>query len=634
MRVLSAIVLVIIGCLQAARSEEPQTFWGKTVEQWLAVYRDQASTDDQRRQAVQAFGCFGPEGKNALIQSGEGAEIKVPRLTQQFLQQGCQHLTGQGAFGYNSTIEDSLVRIGGPAVPALVEILNGPNRDMRVCAAEALGKIGPAARSAVPSLIRAIERPEPKHEPEILVAYAIRALGRIGPEANAAVPALNAYLVRDQEGEYDFDAVQALDRIGAPPVKILLDAFLRKGDSNVAAQLAWFGPKAREAVPALRAMLKDGRLQVRFSAAVALADIDPSATGAIPVLIEALKHSDDQNLDLEAVPDALGRFGPKAESALSALIGLLKSRAENTDVPKALVRIDPEGTRCLPALVDALEHEEIEVADAAARCLGLLGPRAKDAVAALAKTVTRDYERDFYNTYHPQVSAARALRRIGPPAKTAIPALIKALAADLDYAAAEAVAQVLGSFGSEARAAIPALIETARAKQKDDDNWFVRQAAIRALGQIQPEARAAIPVLRDLLQEFGAKTRNQSEVVVALYELVPDGKAIAERWLEQPPSERMYWPIPRVKLEARARVLGAMGRTSVEGDCLTRDYLERIDRRITDCDPRHDPYLDYYEEWYELLGRLGPGARLAIPRLNEFRNDPNPWLRHVCRGSP
>jgi HEAT repeat protein len=115
--------------------------------------------------------------------------------------------------------------------------------------------------------------------------------------------------------------------------------------------------------------------------------------------------------------------------------------------------------------------------------------------------------------------------------------------------------------------------------------------------------------------------------VVALYELAPDGKTIAERWLEKPLNERMYWRIPGEQLVARARVLGAMGRTSAEGECLTRYYLERIDRMIADSDPRQDSLIDYLEEWFELLGRLGPGARLAIPRLNEFRNHPNPWIR-------
>ena len=228
-------VLFFVGWLQPARAEEPHTFWGKTVEGWIAVFRDKASTEVQRRQAEWGLGCFGAEAKavvpdlidairkgqfpdgaiDALVQIGAGAEVTVPILIQRFLKRGCQHLTGMGAIGYDPSSEDSLVRIGGPAVPALLEILNGPNGDMRVCAARALARIGPPARAAVPSLIRAIEHLDPKREPEILVPHAIQALGRIGPEARVAIPVLNGLL--DEDGDYDFDAVLALDQIGIHP---------------------------------------------------------------------------------------------------------------------------------------------------------------------------------------------------------------------------------------------------------------------------------------------------------------------------------------------------------------------------------------------------------------------------------
>jgi PBS lyase HEAT-like repeat len=57
----------------------------------------------------------------------------------------------------------------------------------------------------------------------------------------------------------------------------------------------------------------------------------------------------------------------------------------------------------------------------------LLGPRAKDAISALAASLTREFGEGFSNGYEPQASAAKALRRIGPGARSAIPALIAAL---------------------------------------------------------------------------------------------------------------------------------------------------------------------------------------------------------------
>ncbi len=183
MRVHSAIVLVIIGCLQPARSEEPHTFWGKTVEQWLAVYRDKASTEVQRRQALYALGGFGPEAKAALPHLIEARDM------------------------------EGLIGIGGPAVPALRDLLNDPDDSVRGCAAQILGKIGPEARAAVPSLIRAIHRSDPAPKPNGLVREVVESLGEIGPAAKAAIPALNDLL--DNAGDDDFDVVLALNRIGS-----------------------------------------------------------------------------------------------------------------------------------------------------------------------------------------------------------------------------------------------------------------------------------------------------------------------------------------------------------------------------------------------------------------------------------
>jgi len=609
---------------------------------------------------VWALGCFGPEAKAAvpdlieafrqgqskdeaivaLVAIGAGTDVTIPALIERFLKEGCVHRTGMGSFFYNPYVENSLARIGGPAVPALLEVLKGPNKDMRVCAASVLGEIGPAARTAVPSLIEAIERPDADREAKILKSHAVRALGRIGPEAKAAVPILNRLL--DQalkpapaEGHNNaFDAATALAEIGAPPVGKLLDTFLRKGDSFAARQLAWLGPKACEAVPSLRAALTDKQLEVRVSAAVALAYIEPSEAESIPALIEGLNHLDDNTLDVQEVPQALARLGPKARAAIPTLVGLVRKRCEDWDVHMALVQIDPEGKECVPALISALDHEDYHVVDVVANCLGLLGPKAKDAVPALALAVTRESIEEFSNGYDPQVSAAKALRRIGPQARPAIPALIGALkyrrvvrphgdSEYYDYSAATAAADVLGSFGAEAKAAIPALIEAIQTREKDDDNWPVRQAAILALGRMGPDAKAAIPVLRNLIKDERKDFQLLPETLDALYQLAPDGKELAEKWLERSPGD---WFGPD-EVVGRALVLGVMGRTSIEGDWLTRRDLERLDLLFAHRDPRSgDPGMPF-GEWFEHLTRFGVGSRLAIPRLNEFRKHPNPWVR-------
>ncbi len=561
-------------------------------------------------------------------------------LIEQFLKRGCEHLTGQGTFGFSRSVDDSLVRIGGLAVPALIDVLNGRNWDMRVCAAAVLARIGPAARAAIPSLIRTIEHPDPRFNGEILSLYAVRALGRIGSDAKPAVPILIGLYGKNRVD--DFDIVMALDGIGESPVRRLVETFLREGDPYAADQLAWLGPQAREAAPALRAALADKRPQSRYSAAVALVSIDPPSPESIPVLIEALNHLEDRDLELSNVPSTLARLGPRAKAALPTLIGLPIRGSDDTDVLKALVQIDPEGKECVPPLISALKQTDPDVVDVAASCLGLLGPRAKEAVPSLAEVVTRNFDGDgALSNSNPQVSAARALTRIGNPAISAIPALAMALTyrrmvrepgevldnvgERRDCSAAAAAADTLGAFGARSKTAVPFLRQAVKTRESDDDNEPARKAAILALGRIGPDAKSAIPVLRKMMKEVESR-HYLPELLSALYQLDPEGKELAERWLDNPAVDRSGMAVERL-LERRVIVFGAMGRANFEGDWMTRYWLGRLESAFANRDPRRADGTEYLEKWIETFGRFGPAGRLAVPRLNEFREHPNPWVR-------
>ena len=646
--------LILVALALPARGEELHTFGGKTVEGWIAVLRDKASTEAQRREAAVMLGCFGPEagaaapdlieavrkgqirgeGVGALVSIGAGAEVTAPILVDQFLKHGYLAVgPGLGTYYHLGSPIGAVAQVGEAVVPALRKVLDGPDEILRVHAAHALKELGPAARAAVPSLIGTLERIKDMGKDGILFDDTVEALGRIGPEARAAIPALNRRLDEGRAG-YDL-VVWALDRIGSPAVQKLLDEFHRDADPYTANLLAWHGPRAIAAAPQLRAMLSDGRLRFRVNAAVILAHIDRSATNVIPVLVEGLSPHGDEAVAAEGdVARALARFGPQAKSALPVLVGLVTKEWADSDVLRALVKIDPDGEKCVPALIRALGHEDSEVVRVAADCLGLLGPRAKDAIPALTAVVTRVREGPVRPNEDPQVGAARALRRVGPPGEAAIPALISAvkdrrrLAGEdpLHSQAAAAAAESLGSFGTAARDAIPVLIEALRSHDNDFDDRVLRPAAALALGRIRPEARAAIPALRAYIDEREKSSWDQAEAIIALYRLAPDGREIAERWLQKP----IVWSnAPRLfaDLRARAMVLGAMGRTSFESDWVTRLYLDRLDFRLSHSLPFETAPLEQFESWFEEIGRLGTAARLAIPRLKELRDDPSPFVR-------
>jgi hypothetical protein len=97
-----------------------------------------------------------------------------------------------------------------------------------------------------------------------------------------------------------------------------------------------------------------------------------------------------------------------------------------------------------------------------------------------------------------------------------------------------------------------------------------------------------------------------------------------ENWLKAPFDADAYWFFPQI--ERRAIVLGAMGRTSVEGDVATRVLLAQSEPLRATVGPR-DEETDHLERWFEAIARLGFGARLAIPRLEVYRRHTNPWVR-------
>jgi HEAT repeat protein len=131
----------------------------------------------------------------------------------------------------------------------LVEYLNAPgNSDDRALAAESLGKIGPPAKEAVPSLLRWATDTN-----DWVRSRTIRALGNIGADSARVVPALTNALY-----DGDFNVQQ-----------------------SAVAALGEFGPSARIAVPALAEFLIpqefDRYADMSSDVSNALKKIDPQA---------------------------------------------------------------------------------------------------------------------------------------------------------------------------------------------------------------------------------------------------------------------------------------------------------------------------------------------------------------------
>jgi len=85
---------------------------------------------------------------------------------------------------------EALGRIGPAALPQLVELLRSERAEVRLIAAQVIARMGSDAKDAVPALIPLLDDPD-----ERVRKAATRTLGRIGPDAAAAVPELLKALV-------------------------------------------------------------------------------------------------------------------------------------------------------------------------------------------------------------------------------------------------------------------------------------------------------------------------------------------------------------------------------------------------------------------------------------------------------
>jgi HEAT repeat protein len=119
----------------------------------------------------------------------------------------------------------ALIRVGEPAVPAVLELLASSDPRLRSLALSTLWGMGEKAKTAVPTLAEALSDPDP----EIRIGAAM-ALANMGPAAEAGVAALVKAL-GDGDNRVRQTAVKALGNIG---------------------------PAAREAVPVISRAVKRG----------------------------------------------------------------------------------------------------------------------------------------------------------------------------------------------------------------------------------------------------------------------------------------------------------------------------------------------------------------------------------------
>jgi outer membrane protein assembly factor BamB/HEAT repeat protein len=249
-----------------------------------------------------------------------------------------------------ATAQAALVQAGRRSFPLLRRFLDAEHENLHVVTFEIIQRIGPPA---IPLLVDLLQ-----HEWDSIRRGAVNELIDLVPHTEGSQPALRRAL-RDADPVVAGDAARALGALGkraSPSVAALVDT-LSHEDSYVrvyaAEALASIGPNAARATHALAKALGDPVPGVRWAACEALASIGPAAQSAVPQLIDAL---DDEFLYVRLFAvGALGSIGPRAQPAREALTAAAHDPALRAEAEWALSRIagvksgEPFASHAVPA---------------------------------------------------------------------------------------------------------------------------------------------------------------------------------------------------------------------------------------------------------------------------------------------
>ncbi|TBR39054.1 MULTISPECIES: HEAT repeat domain-containing protein [Dyella] len=195
---------------------------------------------------------------------------------------------------------------GKRAIPYIIDIAHcrsGCQSGQAYKLGEVLGRMGPEAMSAIPSLVGIAGDP---WVPQATAGEAIATLANMGPVAQSAGPALIALRSHRLALAQGIDA--ALIAIHSPAAGAIVGRVLAAhgADYTSLRRLGLLGPAGYDAGPEVLKILlrEEGELQVSAAQALGLIGYRP----AVPALIDALKNEANVRLN-GAAAESLGRLG-------------------------------------------------------------------------------------------------------------------------------------------------------------------------------------------------------------------------------------------------------------------------------------------------------------------------------------
>jgi HEAT repeat protein len=297
---------------------------------------------------------------------------------------------------------DEAVRGGRGAVLALIQALEGIWK----------GRPGRStARGAVLALIKALKDRGSDSVQIAVRIEAAKALGQHGPAAKEAIPALVKCAKKDGDVHVREEAIRALGLIGRDAVPDLIKLLKKSSHeltrADAATALGEIGKDAREAVPALVEALHDPDDIVRLVVARAVGKMyvaDKQLKTALEALLECATSDRSESVRVSAVR-TLATVGPEAVPTLIQVLKTDRAWNARADAAEELGDFGKEAREAAPALVEALRDQRVPVRIKAAEALGEIEVRDEEVVNALEHALNDDDE-------YVRKTAREALQRI------------------------------------------------------------------------------------------------------------------------------------------------------------------------------------------------------------------------------
>jgi HEAT repeats len=279
-----AVVVLAIGlvCVVIWHLPSEPSYHGKALSQWLQVYSSPLQPSSHEwKEADEAVSALGTNCLPTLLRMLRARDSRIKVQIVALLNK--QKLIKTHPLAAAERIKEAamafvpLGELGKGAVPDLVNLLYQPlSADSRAAIEDALARIGPAARPAIPVLLRNTGDPDPR-----IRANALWALGQIHAQPELCVP----QLVRGLSDNDDWARVSACHALGM------------------------FGAEAQAAVPRLKglACLPNGpivHMQTSPGTASASPPLPTYSWLGVPVALEARKAL--EKIDPRALPAAGG----------------------------------------------------------------------------------------------------------------------------------------------------------------------------------------------------------------------------------------------------------------------------------------------------------------------------------------